>query len=252
MQAAGFTDYSEFIKAVYTAIQKHAESANWIPVDYNLCDEPIGDAINQSINFVTAYRKAFPKGPPYFSIISSYTGNDPNDAHLRLGTTAHIANWNGHSEDALKLLKAGGSDWAFYNGGNRWTLGDYMFKCVREYDMKFRYHWHYSLPMGDPYYALDGREDDAYSWVNTTPDGTLIPALKFERYREGLNDYRRLITLERLAKAKNDQAALKIIEDRMKTFKLGQRDHDAVFPDNPVNDWQEFRTKVSDAIERLR
>ncbi len=32
MNAAGFKDYSEFVKAVYTAIQEHADQQGWIPV----------------------------------------------------------------------------------------------------------------------------------------------------------------------------------------------------------------------------
>jgi hypothetical protein len=35
----------------------------------------------------------------------------------------------------------------------------------------------------------------------------------------------------------------------MGSFKLGQRDHDAIFG---VADWDAFRTQVSDAIEALR
>jgi hypothetical protein len=242
------TDYSEFVKALYTPIQKHAAEANWLPVIHCLCDEPVGADMQRSINNAEAYRKAFPKGPPFFSVISSYTGTDSKDPHVRLGLAAHIAEWHGHSEDSVKLLKEKGGDWSFYNGGtNRWAFGYYMYKCVREYDMKFRYAWHINIPAGDPYYSLDCREDDDYSWLNASPEGTLIPSLKIERMRAGLDDYRRLITLERLAKEKNDKDAQKLIEDRMKSFKLGERTHTF-----PVNDWQEFRTKVSDAIERLR
>jgi hypothetical protein len=71
--------------------------------------------------------------------------------------------------------------------------------------------------------------------------------------REGLGDYRRLLTLQRLAKEKAGspaaQAAAKLIKDRMASFKLGQRDHDALFG---ADDWQAFRAKVNDAIEALR
>jgi hypothetical protein len=246
MKAAEMTDYSEFIKTIYTAIQKHSDAENWLPVYYCLSDEPIGADIERSRQNAAAYRKAFPKGPPYFTVISSYAGNDPKDPHLVLGSTAHVADYNLHSEDSVKLLKERDGDWAFYNGGNRWTYGYYMYKCVREFDMKFRYSWHYNLPMSNPYYALDCREDD-YAWVNASPDGVLIPSMIFERIREGVNDYRRLITLERRAKEKNDKDAQNLIAERMKTFKLGERENKS-----PVSDWQEFRLKVSDAIERLR
>ncbi len=60
MNAAGFKDYSEFVKAVYTAVQQHADQQGWIPVYYNLGDEPIGDDL-------TAFgrkRRGLPQGVP--------------------------------------------------------------------------------------------------------------------------------------------------------------------------------------------
>ena len=248
MHAAGFTDYPEFIKAIYTAIQQHAESADWIPVYYYLADEPVDGDMLPSILNAEAYHKAFPQGPPFFTGASSYAGNDPDDPHMRFARAYHIVSWNTHSEDSLRLLREAGGNWAFYNGSNRWTMGDYMYKCVREYDMKFRLVWHFNAAAGNPYYALDCREDD-YAWANASPDGVLIPSVEFERLREGLTDYRRLITLERLAKEKGDAEGLQLIEERMQSFRIGQREHEKIFP---MSDWQEFRQKVSDAIERLR
>ena len=68
--------------------------------------------------------------------------------------------------------------------------------------------------------------------------GDLIPSVEFERLREGLDDYRRLITLDRLAREHADspaaRAARSLIDTRMKAFHLGQRDHDALFPSS---DW---------------
>ncbi|MBV8130254.1 MAG: hypothetical protein JO114_21605 [Planctomycetaceae bacterium] len=252
MTGAGFQDYAAFVRAVYSAVQQHARRNHWIPVYYNLADEPLGqDAIRAAEN-AEAYRRAFPKGPPFFTGASSFTGSDRNDPHFRLSKALHVVSWNNHDEPGVALLHAAGSDWAFYNGGNRWTFGTYMFKAAREYGMKFRISWHWNVVAGDPYYALDCREDD-YAWCNASPTGRLIPSVEFERLREGLDDYRRLITLDRLAKEHPDtpaaRAARELIATRMKSFHLGQRDHDALFPSS---DWSEFRRTVDDAIERLR
>ena len=252
MQAAGFADYSQFVKAVYTAVQAHADAAGWIPVYYNLGDEPIGDDVTRSTENAAAYKKAFPKGPPYFTAASSFTGDNLADPHFLLSKQLHVADWNGHDEASVNLIHAAGSDWAFYNDGNRWTFGDYMYKAARQFDMKFRVAWHWNCAAGDPYYALDCREDD-YAWCSGSPTGELVRSVHFEQLREGLDDYRRLVTLARLAKEKAPTpaaaAAEKLLQERLASFHLGQRNHDALFgPD----DWTEFRRKVDDAIEALR
>ena len=64
MAAAGFKDYAAFIKAVYSEIQDHADRNGWIPVYYNIGDEPIGEELTRAAENAEAYRAAFPKGPP--------------------------------------------------------------------------------------------------------------------------------------------------------------------------------------------
>lgn len=249
MTAAGFKDYSEFIKAIFSEIQKHADETGWIPVYYNLCDESSNPSVLENSK---AYRTAFPKGPPCFSGALSFQGKDQTNPAFQVSENLHVPAWNLHNEDSVNLLHQVGGDWAFYNGGNRWTYGDYMYKAVKQFNMKFRISWHWNICAGDPYYALDCREDD-YAWCNSTPDGELVPSLDFERIRSGLNDYRRMLTLARLAKEKAGTAAAqageKPIQERMTAFKLGQRDHDALFG---PEDWKQFRAKLDAAIEELR
>lgn len=112
--------------------------------------------------------------------------------------------------------------------------------------------WHWNACAGDPYYALDCREDD-YAWCGATPEGQLVPAIHFEQLRAGLYDYRHLLTLARLAKEKAGTpaaaAARQLIAARLAAFKLGQREHDKLFPSD---DWQSFRRKLAGAIEALR
>ncbi|MGA2065704.1 MAG: hypothetical protein ABSG86_12075 [Thermoguttaceae bacterium] len=251
MRSSGFNDYSQFLKTIYTAVDKRAKEKGWIPYYVNLCDEPRDQGLTASIANAEAYRKAFPKGPPLFTGATSVDDVKDKD-HLRLAKALHIANLNGHSEESVKAIHDAGGDWAFYNAGDRWTFGDYMYKAAKEFGLKFRIDWYWNATGGDPYYALDCREDE-FCWCNVGPDGQLIPAVVFELNREGLGDYRRLLTLQRLAKEKAGspaaQAAAKLIKDRMASFKLGQRDHDALFG---ADDWQAFRAKVNDAIEALR
>jgi hypothetical protein len=252
MKAAGFSDYSAFLKAIYTAVQNHADERGWLPTYWNLADEPLGDDLHRSIENAAAYRQAFPQGPPFFTGASSFGGSDRNDPHFQLAKTFHVVNWNLHDEAGVNLLHEAGGDWAFYNGGNRWTYGDYLYKAAKQFGLKFRLSWHWNATAGDPYYALDCREDD-YAWCNATPDGRLVPAVDFERLRAGLDDYRHLLTLARLAKEKHGSAAAegaeKLIAGRLAAFKLGQREHDPIFG---FDDWRSFRRHVADAIEQLR
>jgi hypothetical protein len=249
MKAAGFSDYSAFIKAIFTAIQKHADEAGWLPVYWNIGDEPTGDEVIRSADNAEAYRQAFPKGPPNFTAASSFSGSDVKDPHFRLAKALHSVAWNLHDKEGVKLLHDAGSDWAFYNGGNRWTYGVYMYKAAKEYGMRFRLSWHWNATAGDPYYALDCREDD-YAWCNSSPDGRLIPSVEFERLREGLGDYRRLRTLARLAHEKAGtpagRDAEKLIADVMSGLELGEREPKSIAA------YTEIRARLDDGIERLR
>ena len=249
MRAAGFTVYSKFIKAVFSAIQRHADRNNWLPVYWNIGDEPIGDALDRAAENANDYRKAFPKGPPFFTAATSFVSGKSNDGHFKFGKALHVANLNGHNEKTIQMLRNANSNWGFYNGGNRWTFGTYMYKAVKQYNMKFRHSWHWNAVAGDPYYALDCREDD-YTWCNASPDGTLIHSVRFDgELREGLDDYRYMLTLSRLASEKKSRTAEAMIKQRLESFELGQRHHNALFP---VSDWREFRRKMAVAIENLR
>jgi len=253
MKAAGFTDYSAFVKAVFSAIEKHADEANWLTVYWNLGDEPVGENLTRSAENARAYRKAFPSGPPFFAAATSVTtGMDGYEEHLALATSLHVADVNGHDEGAIDAMHKAGTDWAFYNGGNRWTYGVYMYKAVKQFGMKFRLSWHWNNVAGDPYYALDCREDD-YAWCNTSPNGELIPAVHFERLRAGVDDYRMMLTAARLTKEKKGTPAAAKADDLIKTrlaaFKLGQREHDPLFG---IGDWNDFRAKMAAAIDDLR
>ena len=63
--------------------QDHARRNEWIPVYFNLADEPSArpDPFGRKCRGIPA---AFPKGPPYFTAASSFTGNDPQNPHFRL------------------------------------------------------------------------------------------------------------------------------------------------------------------------
>ena len=249
MKAAGFADYPAFLKAAFSAVQAHADAAGWLPVYWNIGDEPIGDDLLRAAENAEAYRAGFPKGPPRFTAASSFQGSDGGDPHFRLARALHVVAWNLHDAAGVDLLHAAGGDWAFYNGGDRWTFGIYMYKAAKQYGMKYRLSWHWNAAAGDPYYALDCREDD-YAWCSAGPAGELVPSVQFERLREGLDDYRRLVTLARLAKERAGTeaatAADRLIAEILGGFALGDREP------RPGKDFARLRARLDAAIEGLR
>jgi hypothetical protein len=97
------------------------------------------------------------------------------------------------NSDLLTKIKESGSELWLYNiGQNRFTYGFYIWKTKA----KGRLQWHYQLPAVDPYFDLDGRESD-YCASYPSLQGP-INAVWFECVREGIDDYRYLLTLNNL------------------------------------------------------
>ena len=198
---AGFADMKSFLAAVYGAIDRHAAERNWLPVAWNLCDEPLGANIPPAVKNALAHRQVAPAlKHSFFMGATSMRGDDPKDPHYELVRALPIASLNLHDDKSLAVIRKAGNGFSFYNGGNRWTYGRYMKMLVLKGDLKLRLSWHWNIVAGDPYYALDCREDD-YCWYNTDETGRLVPSLRFlAQIRPGLYDYRYLSTLQRLLK----------------------------------------------------
>ncbi len=75
----------------------------------------------------------------------------------------------------------------------------------------------------------------------------------FERdIRAGIDDYRYMQTLARLVKARPNHpaapAARKLLDDKLASFRLGERDHNAKWP---TAEYRAYRLKLAEAIEKL-
>ncbi len=69
--------------------------------------------------------------------------------------------------------------------------------------------WIYSASTGDPFNYLDGFAQDFFN--RSEPDGTPMPVVLWEAYREGYDDYRYIFTLEQSiaeARARGGAAAI--------------------------------------------
>ncbi len=249
MKKVGYKDYVEFLKPVLNLIHSHAQQAGWIPVVYSLCDEPVGDAVKWTKENAEAWKKAAPPDLLLTGFVSLTKGQvqDPKDLHKELAKSLKIACLNLHDEESVKYIRDNGGQWAFYNNGRRWTYGYYMYKAVKQFDMKFRISWHWNIVAGDPFYPLDCREDD-HAWFVVNEKLELIPLIVGERIREGVDDYRYILTLEKLLKQKPDhsyaQESKRIIDE---ILNLAVRRT----PPKDLEFYQEHRFRLAEAIEKM-
>jgi len=245
---AGFADAQAMVTAAWKAVDAHAVANDWVSVAWNLCDEPGGANIPPHVRGAKLHRNAS-KGlkRTFFMGATSMRGNDPKNPHYELVRALQIPSLNGHDEASIGVIKDAGGRLSFYNGGNRWTYGRYMKMLVVRHDLALRLSWHYNVVAGDPYYALDCREDD-YCWFNTNEEGELIPSLSMlGQIQPGLNDYRYFSTLQRLIKEKPghpNAAAAKKLFDEMMDLKAGTDRNRKV-------DFASDRAKVAAAIVSL-
>jgi len=80
-----------------------------------------------------------------------------------------------HDLGSLQAVARAGNRLSYYNDGNRWTYGRYLKMLVVRHNLELRLAWHFNNTAGDPYYALDCREDD-YCWYNTNARQEMVAA----------------------------------------------------------------------------
>lgn len=251
LRASGLRSYPRLVRRLFEEIHAHGAKKDWLEVYWNLGDEPLGSALEKSIENARAYREAFGKTRPIrFTIATSYTSGGPfsDDEHFELARLVDLANLAAHDEKAVRRLRKKDVDWGFYNGGTRWTFGVYMYRAAKRFGMKMRLDWHWNISAGDPFYPLDCREDD-YAWAQSTPEGELMPSVRFEReLREGIEDYRMLLTLERLGREHRDARAQKLVNSIVDRFEL---DPSSRKTDRDPSEWARLRAALTAELNRL-
>ena len=250
-QKAGFPDIDSFLIALYRAIDDHAVAQNWLPVAWNLNDEPVGAAVKGAAANAMAHRKAA-EGLKLTTFMgeTSMIGKDPKDPHYDLVRALLMPSLNNHDQDSLSVLEKAGNRFSFYNGESRWTYGRYMKMLKYRHKLALRLSWHFNIVAGDPYYALDCREDD-YNWFNTDANQNMVPSiLLLGQIIPGLNDYRYLSTLERLLNEKPAHPfaakARKVLDEMMAITASCDRDG----PEDSKN-FEKNRASIIDSIVSL-
>ena len=97
------------------------------------------------------------------------------------------------------LLKSDKKTWSFYNSANRASFGFGLFRLRQQTALQSRLAWNWNQNAGNPYFALDAREDDV-NWCNSLRSGDLQCTVFLRRHiLEGLNDYRLALLLKKTA-----------------------------------------------------
>ncbi len=187
--------FEGFLQDVYGRVESHAADASWLPVTWNLGDEPRGEGIDTAVELASAYSAAVPG----VSTSLFYSATDPDGPESALFPLIDYSLLNGHSESSVQAILAAGNRWGLYNTGDRFAFGYYLAKA-RQHGCSGQYEFALQSVGSDPYYPLDAREDDL-CMLYTTSSGELIPVVRFERIKEGVDDYRYIQTLRRLMEA---------------------------------------------------
>jgi hypothetical protein len=183
--------YGDVLKDVLDAIAVHGTVKDWSPLLHIVGDEPGEGDVKKSVAVANAIRAA--RKDARSGVFTSFTS--ASDPRAELAGPVSVVYLNHHSAEAIEYIKARGSTCSLYNRDTRYQRGVYLYKA-RKLGCRGHMQFAFSSVHADPWYGLDGREDE-YAAVFTHPDGRLRIAVDFMRYRMAVDDYRHLLALER-------------------------------------------------------
>lgn len=205
--------FSEEITRMVRAIEAERVARGWPEFLYYPIDEP-GHGATEAAFMVTVLKACKAAGA------RTYVTADPT-AEVFSPMRPHVDVWCTQPfapdrETVLRDTRARGVEYWCYpnhvNGENDHTpaAGARMTYGFGFWRSGFRtlIPWIYSASTGDPFNYLDGFAQDFFN--RSEPDGTPMPVVLWEAYREGYDDYRYIYTLEQSiaeARARGGSAA---------------------------------------------
>lgn len=192
--------YAELLKTVYGDVERHGKEKGWPKRVFSFLDEPRPEYgnIEPAAELIRIRTAACPD--TLFS--GYYSTGDGRDVYFQTMPIS-IAHTN---KQALELTtKAGKQLWDYDGGGARHNIGRWCFVAARA-GLKGYLRNGYGYVCSDPYFDFS---DDEASWTMIFPSRTGISDTPgWERSAQGANDYRYLVTCERLInKAKSSGKA---------------------------------------------
>jgi hypothetical protein len=184
--------FEAIIDGILGAVDAKRAEIGGLPLLHILGDEPTEAAVPNVVAAARAFKKARPgvRTGVFTSLLDIR-----KDAARELAGEVTKLYLYAHTEAAINFVKQRGSECSFYNRDTRYDRGVYLFK-MRDQGCQGHMQFAFSVVQADPWYGLDGREDE-YAALWTHPDGRLRITLELARYHEAITDYRTLLALER-------------------------------------------------------
>jgi hypothetical protein len=195
------------LKDIVGQLNSVSQKQKWLPLTIVICDEPVGDLWQKAIERTT-FLQTLSNANIQFSTAFSDEIHIPESQKL-----LNLSNLPMLNLFSIKKLQQNKIPWLYYNSANRSSFGFGLAKLKKNTELRGRIAWNWNQNAGNPYFALDAREDDV-NWCNSLRDGQLQCTVFLKRHiQEGLNDYRLLLLIENLSykKLSDRQFAEKII-----------------------------------------
>ena len=190
--------YTGVLGDVITATKQRGASHHWSDLSYTVGDEPGEEAITSTNALADAVKAAGGRS----SLFTSFTSaSEPKAAFAQHVNALYLTQ---HSQAAMQYILDQGNDCGTYNLGGRFARGIYQYKLHRMGCTAGYYQFAFNSIHVDPYYALDGREDDMAGALPTSATGKLVATQNIERFREAIDDYRYLQLLEQMLATTSD------------------------------------------------
>ncbi len=254
--------YQQTLLRAWGAIAEHAREHNWPLIKYAMCDETrVREVAERELAFMKMMATVSDAYPDTLRTSGSYSVHfnkrptDKNDLlywHQRFFEALDISDLNLHDGSVMAEAEKLGKTIHIYNQGRtRYSFGMYQWSEYRK-GVKARTQWHLNILHGYQFFDLDGREPDT-AMICYGREG-IYPTIRFERCREGAEDFYLYNTLwklieKRRAAGRKSQAlddAVRLLEGTTKRIKLNQRTKPDWFgPDA-------FKLRVIAAIETLQ
>jgi len=239
--------YEELLKLVYSDVERHAKDKGWPKRVFYFLDEPRPEYRNvEPCAELIAIRTRACPGTLFSGYYSTGGGRDVYFETMPV-SIAHI------NDTAMALVKKAGKQIWDYSGERvRHDIGRWAFVAARAGMTGFLRNG-YMYVCSDPYFDFS---DDEGSWAVVYPSRNgLGDTVGWERTAEGVDDYRYLLTCERLIqKARAEErgtqqadAAAAFVAATLKPIRIADKESAKLTPDG----YDQFKRTLADHIVAL-